>query len=352
MISFWPPTQVRLFGGAVLQGRRQTSPHNLSMAVSSSHQTSAALVMTETECPTVGLLERYPGLVCPRCRSSHLQLNSAELICRDCRRTYRLIDDKFPAMVTGETITSDEERSVQDLAAQNAENKRYTEPWSRKYRMYMRDLIVAAASPHGLVLDNGCGVGNMLEALKHTNVVGIDLSPEAIRFAGQRTPRVLVADSQELPFADETFDVVIAKALLHHLPDYERGVAEMARVLRPGGTLVATDPNRSLLSVLPRAIAYRMFRGSHFSKDHQNVSLGLALKTLTRYFSVSETYYFGFLAYPIAFPDVLDFFRYFPAKRVLFPSLMTVDRLLSRIPVIRRLAWCVLIRATKLGPTG
>jgi SAM-dependent methyltransferase len=48
-----------------------------------------------------------------------------------------------------------------------------------------------------------------------------------------------VADAQELPFDDEAFDVLIANHMLYHLPDPGRAVVEMARVLRPGGTLVA-----------------------------------------------------------------------------------------------------------------
>jgi SAM-dependent methyltransferase len=47
-----------------------------------------------------------------------------------------------------------------------------------------------------------------------------------------------VADAQELPFRSASFDVVVANYVLHHVPDTRRAVSEMARVLRPGGTLV------------------------------------------------------------------------------------------------------------------
>ena len=53
-----------------------------------------------------------------------------------------------------------------------------------------------------------------------------------------------MADVQELPFADGEFDVAIAAWMLYHVPDLERGVAELARVLRPGGRLVAATNSR------------------------------------------------------------------------------------------------------------
>ena len=48
-----------------------------------------------------------------------------------------------------------------------------------------------------------------------------------------------LGDVQELPFADGAFDAAVAAWMLYHVPDVERGLAELARVLRPGGRLVA-----------------------------------------------------------------------------------------------------------------
>jgi len=53
-----------------------------------------------------------------------------------------------------------------------------------------------------------------------------------------------VGDVQELPFADGEFDVAIAAWMLYHVPDLERGIAELARVLRPGGRLVVATNSR------------------------------------------------------------------------------------------------------------
>jgi SAM-dependent methyltransferase len=81
-------------------------------------------------------------------------------------------------------------------------------------------------------------------------VVAVDLSPRKVELARERGVDARLADVEELPFADETFDVVVAAWMLYHVPDLERGLAEIARVLRPGGTLVAATISRLHLQEL------------------------------------------------------------------------------------------------------
>jgi ubiquinone/menaquinone biosynthesis C-methylase UbiE len=69
------------------------------------------------------------------------------------------------------------------------------------------------------------------------------------------------ADAAELPFDDESFDLVLGHAVLHHLPDLERAFAEFHRVLRPGGTLFfAGEPSRSgdRLAAVPKRAGVRL----------------------------------------------------------------------------------------------
>ena len=66
-----------------------------------------------------------------------------------------------------------------------------------------------------------------------------------------------VADVQDLPFADDSFDVVAAMWMLYHVPDLDRGLAEVRRVLRPGGRLVAVtngDGHTAELRATPAAV--------------------------------------------------------------------------------------------------
>lgn len=105
--------------------------------------------------------------------------------------------------------------------------------------------------PRGRVLEVGCGAGWMwAEAAARLpadlDLTLTDVSPGMVAEAVERVGSLgryartagRVADVQDLPFRDASFDVVVANYVLHHVPDPAGGVAEMARVLRPAGTLV------------------------------------------------------------------------------------------------------------------
>ncbi|MBN1137731.1 MAG: methyltransferase domain-containing protein [Anaerolineae bacterium] len=99
------------------------------------------------------------------------------------------------------------------------------------------------------VLDVGCGSGDLLRGMARqrpdwATLVGFDLSPgmanRAADLAQGLPARFFVGDAQALPFPDALFDVVMARHVLFYVPDIDQAVAEAARVLRPGGRLLAT----------------------------------------------------------------------------------------------------------------
>jgi SAM-dependent methyltransferase len=75
-------------------------------------------------------------------------------------------------------------------------------------------------------------------------VVAIDLSPRMVELARARGVAAEVGDVQALRFEDGAFDVAVAAWMLYHVPDLDRALAELARVLRPGGRLVAVTNSR------------------------------------------------------------------------------------------------------------
>ena len=100
----------------------------------------------------------------------------------------------------------------------------------------------------GRGLDVGCGTGRLIEALKPLgNVVGVDSSEGMLRIAReQRHCEVTRANSDDLPFADGSFDVVFSVAMLHHVADPERvrrTIGEMVRVTRQEGRIIIWDHN-------------------------------------------------------------------------------------------------------------
>jgi SAM-dependent methyltransferase len=99
--------------------------------------------------------------------------------------------------------------------------------------------------PGRRVLDLGCRDGALSRAYAEGNsLVGVDADREALAEAEKLGIETRWADLDEtLPFEEASFDVVVAGELLEHLRDPHRVVAEVRRVLRPGGTFVASVPN-------------------------------------------------------------------------------------------------------------
>jgi SAM-dependent methyltransferase len=100
---------------------------------------------------------------------------------------------------------------------------------------------VAEGRP-GRVLEVGCGQGWASEWIKEelgAEVVAVDQSERMVELTRRRGVDARVGDVQDLPFEDESFDAVLAAWMLYHVPDLDSGLAELARVLRPGGRLVA-----------------------------------------------------------------------------------------------------------------
>lgn len=104
--------------------------------------------------------------------------------------------------------------------------------------------------PDLCVLEVACGAAHVGEQVaEHVRVVvGVDLTPELlelgarrIRDAGIGNVVLQEADAQDLPFVDDTFDLVCCRSSLHHFADPHRAVEEMVRVCRPGGRIAIND---------------------------------------------------------------------------------------------------------------
>jgi ubiquinone/menaquinone biosynthesis C-methylase UbiE len=99
------------------------------------------------------------------------------------------------------------------------------------------------------VLDVGCntGYGTIRFAPIAGRIVGVDVSPRAIEAARQRAPEgrpeFILTTGFELPFPPSTFDLVTSFQVLEHVPDPAAFLRELARVARPGGTVILATPN-------------------------------------------------------------------------------------------------------------
>jgi SAM-dependent methyltransferase len=131
----------------------------------------------------------------------------------------------------------------------------------------LRKLLGSAALTRGFdrSLEVGAGTGyfslNLLRAGVVREATCTDISPGMVRTLAANAERLglevraLRADAESLPFRDQSFDLVLGHAVLHHLPDLERAFSEFHRVLRPGGAIVfAGEPSRvgDRLAAIPK----------------------------------------------------------------------------------------------------
>ena len=108
--------------------------------------------------------------------------------------------------------------------------------------------------PNGVMLEIGCGLGHLVGQLEDTFITfGLDVNEWALQKAKEevgRTPLSL-ASAENLPFVDNSFDVIVIKHVVEHLPQPDQAIRELGRILVPGGLLILSAPNlESLLKPL------------------------------------------------------------------------------------------------------
>lgn len=131
----------------------------------------------------------------------------------------------------------------------------YRTPENEKFYDHAFDYIVRVINPplNAMILDVGCGIcAHSVRLVKHGFIVhGIDCSETILREAKLNVKSkgleskigIHCADILSLPFRDETFNYVLCWGVLMHIPDLEKAMGEISRVLTPGGMLIVSETN-------------------------------------------------------------------------------------------------------------
>ena len=187
------------------------------------------------------------------------------------------------------------------------------------------------------VLDVGSGPGlyytRLHELYPNTRYVGIDLVPAMLESHGQHNDsehRLACADVGKLPFADGQFDIVMANHMLYHVENIEEAVAEMRRVLKPGGLLMAATNSQNTMQemqiLMRRAIVLltrqgaAMVRPPSLPSDHFSLENGTRL--LSRHFNAVVRYD---LPGHLAFKEVDPPIAYLESSRELREMMLPSD---------------------------
>jgi SAM-dependent methyltransferase len=193
-------------------------------------------------------------------------------------------------------------RTQQDYSSYFLDAQGYVLSWEdghpdAAYYHARRRLVLSflADRAGGVLLDVGCGPAVMTDVLlaRGFEYHGIDLSEQMIaegrkRFAGHSRVHFQVGDVQALPLEEEAFDVVLCLGVLEYVPDLDRALDEIRRVLRPGGSFVFSMLNRWS----PYRIAERFF---HTGQPCQQFSTRYANRLLEEHhFTSRDRSYYDF----------------------------------------------------------
>ncbi|TSC88471.1 MAG: methyltransferase type 11 [Microgenomates group bacterium Gr01-1014_5] len=144
------------------------------------------------------------------------------------------------------------------------------------------------------ILDAGCGTGMLAKKLQTIGrVTGVDISPEAIKYAQQRDVQARLASVTELPFKDNTFDLIVSIDVLYHqlVNNDLKAISEFKRVLKPRGVLILKVP------------AYNWLRGSHdivVHTKHRYTANELKQLTTKTGLKILKASYFASFLLPLA----------------------------------------------------
>jgi ubiquinone/menaquinone biosynthesis C-methylase UbiE len=127
------------------------------------------------------------------------------------------------------------------LTARYDGHAQWYETWNKPHAEHNAAEVANLLGPgEGLCLDLGCGAGHYFGVLTSTGrtVVGLDCSADQLRFAASRSRDIVRGDAAALPFADGSFQTVVAMWISTDVDDFAVVLAQASRVLTPGGLLV------------------------------------------------------------------------------------------------------------------
>lgn len=213
------------------------------------------------------------------------------------------------------------------------------------------------------LLDLGCGAGenSVYFALKGANCVAADYSPGmvnvALKLAAKNGVDVTgkVVNAMQIDFPDNSFDIVYASNLLHHIPDPRLAIAEMHRVLKPGGKACFWDP----LKHNPVINVYRRMATKVRTEDETPLDIQIVDFVRSQFSSTAyDTFWLAtlwiFLRFYLIEKVNPNDERYW--KKIIiehdrlekdYLRLERLDRSLKKLPLMKRFAWNLAVVATK-----
>ena len=242
------------------------------------------------------------------------------------------------------------------LADKYSEVREGSNKFSRYYQnLWLEEMLSLVDGDQTKEVLDYCGGTSLLfpyiqKFFPQANYTVLDLSDGMLavgkkRFANVSKFSSIQADGENMiEVKNESFDLVISRGAIHHLPHPEQGLREIYRVLKSGGSLIISEPTSNFLVNGFRKFFYKVV--AHFSGTHKSFT-NKELNNLLREagFKINKVKRFGFLAFPFGLPDIVPFLGIFPFW--LLRPLVTVDKILVKIPIIKTFYFTTLIEVKK-----
>jgi cyclopropane fatty-acyl-phospholipid synthase-like methyltransferase len=260
--------------------------------------------------------------------------------------------DRYDQRLDNNTEVLARERDYHEKLYSGFAQQHFAKPAVRALREHMVRRIIAktGVSAQSRVLSIGCGIGDteILLAPHVREVVGIDLSPAAVRQANLDAAARGAVNFRAVEctldgFDDGRFDAVIAIFFLHHLTDamLESCVVRIRELLHPGGTFYSLDPSRYRLSGYVGELIFPKIMAQYQTEDERQ----LEPEATRRFFRApafeAKASYYDFVSTPLA--------GLLPSWRTGYRVARVADELLIRTPGLRLLSSNFEITATTCG---
>jgi ubiquinone/menaquinone biosynthesis C-methylase UbiE len=216
------------------------------------------------------------------------------------------------------------------------------------FRTRFNNVINALAPKKGeKILDVGCGTGYYLKYIldKGAEAYGLDLSEEYIKqakaYISPNRATLKVASASNIPFKSGYFDQVLATEVIEHVPNYEKSLKEVYRVLRSNGSAVITTINKYSYMNIAYALK-RIVRGYKFNEHVIEFSQHGFLSLLTKYFKIDEVFMCNFL---VPYPLDNYFIQNFSARTE--RGFKRIEKFMSNSRFLKSLGWTIIVKVSK-----
>ncbi len=183
-------------------------------------------------------------LVCPFDQSELLQQGD-RLVCKKCQREYK-ISGRIPIMLDSKLMQEEERKKEEMEIFDNLSS--YQDFMNRAYLKALKEDTLNSLLSFKLenrdILEIGAGISLFADVLSGKNRVVLTDINETLLNQNSKSCDLTVADGENLPFPDKSFDFIYLVGVLHHLPDQAKGIREIKRILKENGKIFISEPTK------------------------------------------------------------------------------------------------------------